>query len=161
MKKLLSLLALSALSLQADTEPNYSQIKAQGAEVETLVEIIYEHPEAKEVGDHMPQPIGEKVSYTFTYVLNAMTGEVKESGLIIGYDKDGDKIPEYEFVGRVCDFYRSVKTYAVYDVPHKKLYIDYSRNRYIDSIEDIDSLGGVWTMIPMCGENEAKKSWKV
>ena len=158
MKKLLPLLALF---LQTDAEPD-SQIKAQAEKTETLVETVYRHPGAKKVGDLMPIPFGEKVSYTITYRLNKRTREIRKVGLIIGYDRNGDEIPEYEFIRRFCDIGSSVETYAVFDVPHKLLYINSSRNNKIDSIvEGIYSIEGVWPMIPICEENKAKKSLRV
>ena len=150
MKKLLPLLALF---LQADTTPSYSQIKAQAEKTETLVEKIYKHPKARKVGDLMPMPFGEKVSYTITYGLNRRTGEIRKVGLITGYDRDRDedRTAEYEFINRRCDFQKEVKTYAVYDVPNKLLYIDSSLNNNIDLIaEGVYSIKDVWPMIPMC-----------
>lgn len=162
MKKLL---ILSAFFLPACVEQNYSSQheKVNETNIETLVDTTYKHPEAKKVGDTMPSNLGEKVSYTFTYALNSMTGEVKESGLTIGYDMDGDKnTVEYEFVRRVCDFGIDEEIYAVYDVPNKLLYVSATRNNHIDLIlEGVNSRRRFLTMIPTkCEENEAKKGLK-
>jgi len=134
MKKLLLLLALS---LQADSEPN--------------VETPYKHPEPREIGDSMPTPSGENVSYTVTYGLNRKAGKIKKVGTIFGYDINGDNIPEYEFIRRSCDSHN----YAVYDSSHELLYLDSSRDKHIDSIvEDMNSIKKVWAMIPMCEQKK-------
>ena len=148
MKKLL---LLSALFLQSDTGQNYSQIR--GEEIENLFEQTYKHPESKRVGDLMPMPFGEIVSYTFTRSLNEKTGEIRKVGLITGYDRDReeDRTAEYEFINRHCGSHMEVKTYAVFDVPHKLLYIDSSLNNNIDLIaEGVYLIKDVWPMIPMC-----------
>lgn len=162
MKKTLLLLALS---LQANAQQDYSppQIKTQGADIETLVETTYKHPEPRKVGDLMPQPEGEIIAYTFMSAINIITGEIRKLGVAIDYDRNEDNIPEYKFIRRFCDAGRDVITYAVYDVPYDLLYIDSSRNNRIDSI-----LGGnplerfIIPGIPAkCEENEIKKSLKV
>ena len=134
MKKLLPLLlTFSALSMQANSH-ELDIIHLHGASIENFVETVYKHPKARKVGDLIPIPFGEKVSYTITYRLNKRTREIRKVGLIIGYDRNGDEIPEYEFIRRFCDIGSSVETYAVFDVPHKLLYINSSRNNKIDSI---------------------------
>ena len=161
MKKLLQLLTLSALSMQANASCSDPQVKVQREGIETLIETTYKHPVAKKVGELMPQPTGEKVFYTITYSLNRITREIKKVGLIIGFDRDGDKyrIAEYEFIKRHCDSHMEVKTYAVYDVPHKLLYIDSFGNEHINLVVEYKDLplGQIWPLIPRCGENETKK----
>ena len=161
MKKTLLLLALS---LQANAQQIYSppQIKIQGAYVENLVETVYKHPRAKKVGDLMPQPRGNGITVLDMYRKNIKTGDEKIIGVIYGYDLNGDKIIEYEFFDRDCDVDSEVKTYAVYDAPNKKLYIDSSRNKHIDSIVEINSiLGATLPMIPArCEEEVFSEKWK-
>jgi len=154
-----SLFLLLTLPLQISVESCHpdQQEKVHGTDIETIIETPYKHPEAKKVGDLMPIiPFGKEVSYNFTYGFDRRTGKVINGGLIVGYDKDGDKIPEYEFVGRSCDFHKDIITYAVLDVPNGTLYVDSSRDGRIDLIvEDIDSLEGkVWPMMQTCEQEK-------
>ncbi|MCH8945650.1 MAG: hypothetical protein IIA85_01890 [Nanoarchaeota archaeon] len=158
MKKSLLILALA---LQTNTIYSDPQVKVQEEGIETLIETTYKHPRARKVGDLMPRPQGEIVSYTFTSGLNIIARETRKVGLITGYDRDGDFIPEYRFINRHCNphmkvkSHMEVKTYAVLDVPHKLLYIDYSRDNHIDSIvEGVYSLKGVWYIIPKCEQEK-------
>ena len=147
MKKSLLLLALS---LQVNAEPSYSNIPREvhlaniETNIETPVGIIYRHPRAKMIGEHMPQPLGKKVSHTNMLSINTITRESKAYGLIIGYGSDRDKIPEYQSIIRFCDGGSDVETYAVFDINHKLLYIDSSRDGRIDRIiGDMDTLESV------------------
>ena len=71
MKKSLLILALS---LQVNVSCSDPQERVQRENIETNIETTYNHQEAKEVGDLMPRPLGEQVSYTFTYSLDQRTG---------------------------------------------------------------------------------------
>ena len=148
MKKSLLILALA---LQTNASYSDQQVKVQEESIETLVETTYKHPRARKVGELMPQPIGERVSLMDMFRLNKITGARKMMGIVLGFDRNGDYIPEYEFMNRFCDSKSGVKTYAVYDIPNKKLYIDSSRNKHIDSIvEGIDNLENKrFPMIPI------------
>ena len=50
--------SLIILELALQTNASYSdpQIKTQGADIETLVETVYKHPEPRKVGDIMQLP---------------------------------------------------------------------------------------------------------
>lgn len=156
MKKSLLLLALA---LQANAEPSYTNLgeRIRGADIEMLVP--YKHPKAKEVGDLMPYPLGELVTSLELYVLNSgkIKGAKRLVGIIYGLDRNGDGVPEYEYIHRICDEYKEEKIYAVYDAPHKLLYIDSSRNKHVDLIAELDSiLGATLPMIPTKCEQEKK-----
>lgn len=143
MKKSLIILALA---LQTNASYSDPQIKTQAKEtenIETVVETTYKHPKARKVRDLMPQPEGEIVSRTIMTAINKITGEIKNLGLSIDYDRnpeDEKNIPEYKFIRRFCDVGRDVITYAVLDIPNNKLYVDSSRNRYIDLILEGNAL---------------------
>lgn len=159
MKKSLMLLALS---LHLFSEKGYSipQERVEGADIEILApDIPYEHPKSKDIGDRMPFEIGRIIYFIDMYLRNKRTGAMRPGGIITGYDLDGDKTAEYEFLRRDCDIEKGNKVYAVLDVPHKLFYIDSTRNNHIDLIvEGIETLGGkTLPMIPVkCLENEIR-----
>ena len=140
---------------------NYSHITDKlhlhGAAIEVLSGTInYNHPKPLKVGDLMPELKGVKVSWTSLYGMNIKTKEMRYLNELIGYDLNGDKIPEYEFLTRPCDSNEEFKNYAVYDVPHKLLYIDSNLNNHIDQIVlGLDNLQGkTLTMISAKCEDE-------
>lgn len=168
MKKLLLLGLAMLLNPNVEAIGNPSE-RVEGANIEMFVEEIpYVHPRAKEVGDLMPQHTEEeiRVSLMDMFRLNKITGIRKVIGVVLGYDRDGDFIPEYEFMNRFCDSKSGVKTYAVYDTPHKLLYIDAARDNYIDLIvKGIDNIESTrFPMIPIkCKKeklNDSRSKWQ-
>lgn len=93
MKKLLPLLLPFFLQANAE-EPNYANIKVQGAHIEILVP--YKHSGAKKVGDKMPLAIG-KWEYEMEMRSSRVTKEIKDPGQITCYGKDRDR----EIIGAV------------------------------------------------------------
>ena len=160
MKKTLSLLlALSFPSIDYAHESNKTH--THGADIENVAP--YKHPRAKKVGDFMPQPIGKPIKVIDLYVNNSegIEGAVRDAGKIYGFDRnpeDEKNIAEYEYIARICDEDKKVMVYAVYDVPHKLLYVDSNRDRYIDSVVDgIDFiLDATLPMIPTRCEDDLK-----
>jgi len=155
MGKILPLLLV--LSLQANAEPSYSNIheEAPSANIETPAEIIYKHPKVKSIGEQMPLDIGKKVTWMGLTSNDPLTLESEPSGIIFGYDRNRDGIPEYQFIRRFCDFHKEVKTYAIFDVPNRTLYVDFDLDGDIDSIVNLDSLeDAILPMIPVGCEQE-------
>lgn len=151
MKKLLPLLALSALSLQIYSAQNDSDKheKVHETNIETLVE-TYKHPEAKKVGERMPQPEGGKVISSVPIPsLNIKKNEL--IGFVILYDLDGDEDAEYGFMKRYCNSRLEVETYVAIDVSNRKIYIDSSGDKNIDYVLEINSIEKDFEyIIPIC-----------
>jgi len=161
MKKLLQLLALSALSLQTCNDQNDldKHKKVHETNIETLVKIDYQHPESKRVGERIPQPEGGKIISSIPIPsLNIKKNEL--IGFVILYDLDGDDDAEYGFMKRYCNSSLEVEVYVAIDIPNKKIYIDSSGDKNIDYVIGTNSIEKDWEyMMPICKkENEAKKS---
>lgn len=154
-------LLLLALALNPNVE-SFSQVR--GADIENIFkEENYRHSKARKVGEIMPYPIGKVVTSLEMYILHSegVEGAKRPFGTVYGFDRNGDNISEYEYLVRLCDVNKKVKIYAAYDVPNKLLYVDSSRDNYIDSIVELDSIMGAnLPTIPTKCEEEKKKTYQ-
>lgn len=159
-KTLLTLLALSFPSVDYAHVTKDSHV--HGANIERFAP--YRHSEAKKEGNLMPRPIGKFITVTDLYIKNSkgVEGVLEDFGKVYGFDRnpeDEKNKAEYEYIVRACDKYKNVKIYAVYDVPNKLLYVDSTRDGWINSITKLDMILGVeLPMIPIkCGISKIEK----
>lgn len=139
MKKILLLLLL-ALSANAGPKKGTIEWQEWRDSLRTIEQLKYNHSKVKQVGDQMPKVEGDYISYIFMYGLNKETNLKRKFGVIFGYDADGDKKTDYEFLVRDCDRGGRNKIIATYDAHHNKLYLDYNRDLIIDEVVDYDTL---------------------
>lgn len=87
MKKLLLLLALPALSMQANSQ-ELDDLHVHGANIEMIVP--YQHPVAKKVGDKMPLTIGTW-AYEMDMFISGINKERRDIAQITCHGKDKDR----------------------------------------------------------------------
>ena len=155
MKKLLPLLL--PFFLQANAQESDYQYIPQGADIENFVDTTYKHPGPRKIGSFMPKVIGNPV-YSMSLFKRNKDDVEEEIGTIVGYDKNWDNIPEYDFIRRNCDDEKDLETYgahninrpyAAYDPLNRLLYVDVNRDGKIDVVRNIDSIKGETFNLPM------------
>ncbi|MEX0932836.1 MAG: hypothetical protein WDZ77_01925 [Candidatus Pacearchaeota archaeon] len=95
-----------------------------------------DYKEIRQVGDRLPERIGESIGYFGLWVKDKITGKKRIIGEIdirsTQEDKGEGSEGEYQFLSKSCNMKEHLPPNAVLDVKNKILYVEYDLDQVID-----------------------------